>query len=92
MFPGKNRSKNSPVIIRRRTEKELQVAIAELEKRGYTLIRRGVDSQCDQGAAFKRTEQLTVNLGSPGKTLNAYDNVQLMAVMKKIPGGQHERV
>lgn len=38
----RNENKNAPITIQRKNEKELQVAIADLEERGFELVRVGV--------------------------------------------------
>jgi len=83
-FPKKNSPKNGPVTIERMRKDELEKAIAELEKRGYELVRKGVKNEIDVEYQQTRVDHLTANLNSRRKQLlNPIDTVKLYAIMKR---------
>lgn len=83
-FPKKNSPKNGPVTIERTRKDELEKAIAELEKRGYELVRKGVKNEIDVEYQQTRVDHLTANLNSRRKQLlNPIDTVKLYAIMKR---------
>lgn len=83
-FPKKNSSKNGPVTIERTQEYELGKAIAELEKRGYELVSKGVKNDVNVEYQQTRVDHLTANLNSRRKQLlNPIDSVKLYAIMKR---------
>ena len=83
-FPKKNRNKNGPVTIERTREDELEAAIADLEKRGYELVKKGVQNEVNVEYQQTRTDHLTANLNSRRKQLlQPIDSVKLYAVMQR---------
>lgn len=83
-FPKKNSPKNGPVTIERTRNDELEKAIAELEKRGYELVIKGVKNEIDVEYQQTRVDHLTANLNSRRKQLlNPIDTVKLYAIMKR---------
>lgn len=83
-FPKKNRPKNGHVTIERIREDELEVAIAELEKRGYELVKKGVKNEINIEHQQTRSDHLTANLNSRRKQiLQPIDSVKLYAIMKR---------
>lgn len=83
-FPKKNSPKNGPVIIERTREDELEKAIAELEKRGYELVSKGVKNDVNVEYQQTRADHLTANFNSRRKQLlNPIDSVKLYAIMKR---------
>lgn len=79
-----NKNKNNPIQIQRRDPDELNVAIEELEKRGYQLIRRGFIENKDIGYDSSRTDFLTKNaFSSRRRLLDPVDTIKYYAIMKK---------
>lgn len=83
-FPKKNSPKNGPVTIERIREDELEAAIADLEKRGYELVKKGVRNDVNVEYQQTRSDHLTANLNSRRKQLlQPIDSVKLYAIMKR---------
>lgn len=83
-FPKRNSNKNDPVTIERSGSDELDAAIAELEKRGYELIKRGIRNDVNVEYQQSRSEYLTANLNSRRKqTLRPIDTVKQFAIMQR---------
>lgn len=83
-FPKRDGNKNGPVTIERSNPNELDAAIAELEKRGFELIKRGMRNDVNVQYQQVRSEHLTANLGARRKkTLKPVDVVKEYAVMQR---------
>lgn len=83
-FPKRNANKDGKVTITRMNERDLNAAIADLEKRGFELVKRGVYSEGNMASQQLRTDHLTANLKSRRtQLLDPIDTVRVYAVMQR---------
>lgn len=65
-------------------DRDLDIAIGDLEKRGFELIKRGVYSDSNMSSQQSRTEHLTANVNSRRKQmLDPIDTVRVFAIMQR---------